>query len=88
VTGKLKRDILLTDKTKECIFLTMWGDRCNNLDFSTLTPVIIRNGVVTEYQGIKYLKCGQSTTVWFNPDIADAVELKKCFDSEFEKLPK
>lgn len=87
-TGKLKRDILLTDKTKECINLTLWGDLCNNFDFSTQLPVIIRKGVVTEYEGNKYLKCGQTTTCWVDPDIAFAVELKEWFDTEFQKIPK
>lgn len=86
--GKLKRDILLTDKTKECINLTLWGDSCTNMDFSNQLPVIIRNGVISEYSESKYIKCGRTTTIWINPDVAIAGELKKWFDEEFEKLSK
>jgi hypothetical protein len=75
----LKRDILLTDKSKECINLTLWGDFYETMDFSKQLPVIIRKGVISEYSGNKYIKCGQTTTIWFDPDIAIAVELNKWF---------
>lgn len=86
--GKLKQEIGLTDDTKECIKLTLWGDQFDQIDFSKPFPMIIRNGVLTEYCGEKQLKVGRLTAIWFDAQVDCAINLKKWFDEELNKLKK
>lgn len=83
--NKLKRDLSLTDESKQCIVFTLWGSACEKFDY-TGTCVLIHNGVINEYNDIKTISCGRNTLFWHEPDIAIANELKSWFDDELKKL--
>ena len=61
--NKLKRDLSLTDESKECIVITLWGSAYEKFDY-TGTCVLIHNGVVNEYNGIKTISCQRNTLFW------------------------
>lgn len=70
----LKRDLSLTDEKKECILATSWSSTYNEPDY-TGTCVLIHNGVIHEFNGLKS-----------NPDIEMAGDLKSWFDEEMSKI--
>lgn len=77
--NKTKCDLSLTDKSKTEITLTLWGSDWNDFD-SEEVVVVVRNGVVTDYNGVRSLNCGPRTLFWHNPNIDGAEELKLWFD--------
>ena len=79
--NKVKRDLSLTDRSKECIILSLWGSEYNEFDSEEIT-VIINNCVVNDYNGLRSINCAQRTLFWPNPDTNDAKELKSWFDIE------
>lgn len=83
--NKFKRDLSLTDESKECIVVTLWGSAFEKFEY-TATCVLIHNGVVNEYNGIKTISCAPNTLFWHDPDIAIANELKSWFDDELKVL--
>lgn len=83
--NKLKRDLSLTDDSKECIVVTLWGNAHEEFDY-TGTCVLIHNGVVNQYNDTKTISCAPNTLLWHNPDIATANDLKSWFDQELKTL--
>lgn len=78
-TGKKKRDICLTDKTKGHMIVSLWGDDIGELIIPEHIPIIIRNGIAT-CDGT--IKCSVHTTVWFDPQIECAMPMKEWFRTE------
>lgn len=83
--NKLKRDLSLTDTSKECIVLSLWGSAYEAFDY-TGTCVLIHNGIVNQYNGIKTISCAPNSLFWPNPQIKAANDLKLWFDEEVLKL--
>lgn len=38
--NKIKQDLTLTDKSKECIILSLWGDEYNNVNFEEIPSIL------------------------------------------------
>lgn len=76
----------ITDKSKSCILLTLWGDSYNNIDFSRYSSVLIGNGIVTECSGYKAINTLPSTVVQINPPTQVAIDLKMWFDEEVKTI--
>lgn len=83
--NKFKRELSLTDKSKECILATLWGPSYNEPDY-TGTCVLIHNGVINQFNGLKHISCAPNTLFWHNPVTEMAVKLKSWFDEEMRKL--
>lgn len=82
--NKLKRELTLTDKSKKCIVLTLWGDAYEDFNNSG-TCVLIHNEIFKEYNGIKTITCAPNTLFWQDPDIDMARELQSWIDQEINK---
>lgn len=82
--NKLKRELSLTDKSKKCVVVTLWGAAYSDFE-NTGTCVIIHNGVINEYNGTKTISCRPNTLFWHNPDVDEAKDLKSWFDEEMIK---
>lgn len=85
--NKMKRELTLTDKSKECIMLTLWGDAYEKFDH-TGTCVLIHNGVINSYNGIKAISCTPNTLFWPEPEVPMANELKIWFAEELKQMNK
>ncbi|XP_037048451.1 replication protein A 70 kDa DNA-binding subunit-like [Bradysia coprophila] len=79
--NKVKRDVTITDKSKECIILTLWGEEYDEFDSEEI-PIIIHNGVVHDYNESRTITCAARTLFWRNPSNSAAEELKLWFDDE------
>ncbi|KAG4079221.1 hypothetical protein HA402_004596 [Bradysia odoriphaga] len=85
VGGKhIKCDLSLTDKSKEGVIVSLWGSEYGQLEEGTV--VIIHNGVVKEFNGIRSLNCASRTLFWHDPDTDAAKDLKSWFDMEKKKF--
>lgn len=47
--NKIKRDVSLTDESKQSIILTLWGAAYEDFEDVNI-PVIVHNAVVTEWK--------------------------------------
>lgn len=84
---KIKRDLSLTDKSKDSIVLTLWGDKYHNLN-DDKTCVLLHNAVVNEYNGTKTLTSSINSVFIPKPNIKVAEELKTWFDHEIKLIKK
>lgn len=85
--NKLKRDISLTDESKKSVIVTLWGGAYEEFECAH-TPVLIHNGIVVEFRGVKTINVAPSTLFGHNPEIDVAKKLKDWFDEEMENLKK
>lgn len=58
------RDLMITDKEKEMIIVTMWGAAAENFKSIEKSVIAIRNGSVGEYQEKKKINVISGTLVW------------------------
>lgn len=77
--GTSMRELALTDLNKNMLIITLWGLQAENFEADNFTIIVIRKGIVTEYEQKKKLNCISGTLVWVNPNITEALELKEKF---------
>lgn len=58
------RDLSITDKKKDMIIATLWGNAAENFKSIENSVIAIRKGVVGEFQERKKLNCTAGTFVW------------------------
>lgn len=80
----MKRELSLTDESKECIVMTLWGEKYNNFD-ADKTCVLVHNGIVVEFNGTKTVNCAKNTLFIENPDMKIAKDLQSWFTDELKK---
>lgn len=85
--NKVKRQLVLTDRSKECILLTLWGSDTEKFDLSGKS-VVVHNGIVNDFNSTRSINCGKNTLFWIDPEIEDAKSLKTWFDLEMIQLNK
>lgn len=83
--NKVKLELTITDRSKECINLTLWGKTYEDFG-SEGSAFVIRNGVINEYLGVKSINCTPHTLFWNKPDLKIATDLSEWFDEEIKKL--
>lgn len=59
-----KRDLGITDKSKSTVFFTLWGVDATNFNSKLFSVVIIRRGLILEYEGKNKINCLYGTLVW------------------------
>ncbi|XP_037025602.1 replication protein A 70 kDa DNA-binding subunit-like isoform X2 [Bradysia coprophila] len=82
--NKIKRDLTITDYSKQCILLTLWGTAYNDFE-SEGTPVLIHNGILNEYNGSKTITIAQNTLFIPSPDIKIAQDMMTWYEQEIKK---
>lgn len=85
--NKMKRDLSIADKSKANIIVTLWGSQYEKFEHVNST-ILIHNGIVKEYNGVKTITCSASTLFWNDPELKIAKELKSWFDEKIVKINK
>lgn len=80
------RELALTDSSKSMVIVTLWNSHAENFKCEKFSVVVVRRGVVTEFEGKKKLNCVSGTLVWVNPDIPEATTVKTDFDEIYNKF--
>lgn len=79
--GSPMRELALTDINKNMVIITLWSLHAENFVADKFSIIIVRKGIVSEYQGKKKSNCISGTLVWVDPEVPEAVNLKTAFGS-------
>jgi hypothetical protein len=59
-----KRDISVTDQSKEVVMVTLWGSSAEQFDAKLYSGLAVRKSSVSVFNGIKSLNANVGTLIW------------------------
>ncbi|OXA43033.1 Replication factor A protein 1 [Folsomia candida] len=80
VKDTVKRDLALTDQTKQSIVVTLWGKQAEEFEEKIFTVIAIRNGYPLSFMGSCTLNIFSGSLLWAKADLYEAEELKQWFN--------
>lgn len=79
--NKKKRILTITDETKECVGVTLWGANCDKFTGEIGDCIALHNGVVGEFNGDKLINCSFNSSFIVEPDFECVCALKKWYQN-------
>lgn len=78
--NKKKRLLTITDESKECIGVILWGNKSESFTGEIGASILIHNGVVGDFKDDKFITCAPNTLLVANPNLPIINELKVWYE--------
>ncbi|XP_055386595.1 replication protein A 70 kDa DNA-binding subunit-like [Condylostylus longicornis] len=76
-----KRELTLIDTSNAAVQLTLWGDEAVKYDGYVQPVIAVKNAIVTEFGGGKFVSIGNGSVLKINPDLPEGHKLRGWFDN-------